>query len=90
MKSLPKLIEIAFWVERCDSSCHRFIYFADVKERLAFYLCKSGGGIHIIEFDCDIITDEIIEGLDMYFVNGRCEEKFSNNSKIDGRVSKRD
>jgi hypothetical protein len=88
MKSLPKLIDIAFWMERCDSSCPEFIYFADVKEQLAFYLCKSGG-IHIIEFDCDIVTDEIIEGLGMYFVNGRCEEKFSESSKIDGRMSKR-
>jgi len=88
IKSLPKLIEIAFWMERCDSSCPEFIYFADVKERLAFNICKSGG-IHIIEFDCDIITNEIIEGLGMYFVKGHCEEKFSASSKIEGRMSKR-
>ena len=88
MKSLPKLIEIAFWMERCDSSCPEFIYFSDVKERLAFYICKSGG-VHIIEFDCDIVTDEVIEGLGMYFVKGRCEEKFSDSSKIEGRMSKR-
>ncbi len=53
---------------------------ADVKEQLAFYLCKSGG-IHIIEFDCDIVTHDVIEGLGMYFVNGHCEEKFSDSSK---------
>lgn len=87
IKSLPKLIEIAFWMQRCDSSCPEFIYFADAKERLAFNICKSGS-IHIIEFDCDIITNEIIEGLGMYFVKGHCEEKFSASSKIEGRMSK--
>jgi len=86
-RSLPSLIDIAFWLGRCDSSCPEYIYFADVKQGIAFYLCKSGG-IHVIQFDCTIVSDEIIEGLDMYFVKGRCEEKFSGSSKIEGRMSK--
>ncbi|MES2454916.1 MAG: hypothetical protein V4594_05235 [Bacteroidota bacterium] len=88
MSSLPALIDIAFWLGRCDCSCPEYIYFADVKDRIAFYLCKSGG-MHIIQFDCDIVSDEIIEGLDMYFVKGGCEERFSGSSKIEGRMSKK-
>lgn len=85
---LPILIEIAFWIERCDARGPEFIYFSDANETIAFYLCKSGG-IHIIEYGKEIVFGELIESLDMQFVNGHCEEKFSEGSKIEGRQSSR-
>lgn len=88
LADLPNLIEIMFWITRCDAGSPPFIYFFDAKERIAFNLCKSGG-IHIIEFGKKIVFNKLIEGLDMYFVNGHCEEKFSNGSKIEGRKSNR-
>jgi len=83
---LPTLIEIVFWIERCDARAPEFIYFSDVNERIAFYLCKYGG-IHVIQYGERIVSDELIESLDMYFINDHCEEKFSSSSKIEGRRS---
>jgi len=83
---LPTLIDIMFWLERCDARAPEFIYFADANEKIAFYLCKRGG-VHAIQYGKKIISDELIESLDMYFVNDYCEEKFSTSSKIDGRMS---
>jgi hypothetical protein len=88
LTDLPTLIEIVFWIERCDARAPEFIYFSDVNETIAFYLCKSGG-IHIIEYGEEIVFDELIENLDMYFVNGHCDEKFSDGSAIEGRQSSR-
>lgn len=85
---LPTFIEIIFWLERCDARAPQFIYFSDVNEKVAFYLCKHGG-IHVIQYGEKIITDELIESLDMYFVEGYCEENFSSSSKIEGRKSSR-
>jgi hypothetical protein len=88
LTDLPTLIEIVFWIERCDTRAPEFIYFSDVNETIAFYLCKSGG-IHIIEYGEEIVFDEVIENLDMYFVNGHCDEKFSDGSAIEVRQSSR-
>lgn len=86
LNDLPIFLDIAFWIGRCDASGPEYIYFSDVNETIAFSLCKSGG-VHIIEYDKEVIFDELIENLGMYFVNGRCEEKFSTGSKIEGRQS---
>jgi hypothetical protein len=88
LTDLPSFVEIAFWIERCDTRSPEYIYFSDTKETIAFYLCKSGG-IHFIEYGKEIVLDELIENLDMYFVNGRCKEQFSQGSKIEGRQSSR-
>ena len=81
---LPTLIEIAFWIERCDAGAPEYIYFSDVNEKLAFYICKLGG-IHLIQYNQEIVFDELVESLGMHFVNQNCEEKFSADSKIEGR-----
>jgi hypothetical protein len=88
LTNLPTLVEIAFWMERCDARGPEHIYISDVNETIAFYLCKSGG-IHIIEYGKEIVFNELIGNLDMHFVNGHCEEKFSDRSKIEGRQSSR-
>jgi hypothetical protein len=85
---LPTFIEIIFWIERCDARAPEFIYISDASEQIAFYLCKSGG-IHIIEYANKILSDDLIKSLEMYHVNGYCEEKFSSSSKIEGRISSR-
>lgn len=88
LTDLTSFIEIAFWIARCDARGPEYIYFSDTNDTIAFYLCKSGG-IHITEYGKEIIVDELIENLDMYFINGHCEEKFFNGSKIEGRQSSR-
>ncbi|MEJ2905181.1 hypothetical protein WAE58_22235 [Pedobacter panaciterrae] len=85
---LPTFIEIIFWIERCDARAPEFIYFCDADEKIAFYLCKSGS-IHIIEYANKILSDDLIESLEMHLINGYCEEKFSSSSKIEGRISSR-
>lgn len=84
LTELTSFIQTMFWITRCDAGSPEYIYFFDANERLAFNLCKSGG-IHIIEYSKEIVFDDLIESLDMYFVNGGCEEKFSDGSKIEGR-----
>ena len=88
LTDLPSFIQIMFWIVRCDAGSPEYIYFFDTNERLGFNLCKSGG-IHIIEYGKEFVFDELMESLDMYFVNGGCEEKFSAGSKIEGRKSNR-
>lgn len=88
LNDLPMLLEIVFWAGRCDASAPEYIYFSDINERIAFNVCKRGG-IHIIEYDKEILFYEQIEDLDMYFVKGHCVEQFSASSKIEGRISKR-
>jgi len=87
-KDLADLIEIAFWIERCDAAGPEFIFFFDQDEKLAFYLCKDGN-VHAIEFENEILSDMVLSRTGWEFVQGSCVDKFSNTSKIEGRKSKR-
>ena len=87
-KDLADLIEIAFWIGRCDAAGPEFIFFFDQDEKLAFYLCKDGN-VHAIEFENEILSDMILSRTGWEFVHGSCVDKFSNTSKIEGRKSKR-
>ena len=75
LQDLPLFIETFFWIGRCDATAPEYIYFADVKDRFAFSICKYGY-IHFIEFEKEILDDEILTQLNLFFVDN-CQEKFS-------------
>lgn len=87
IEDLPKLLEIVFWIERCDASGPEYIFFHDQDEKIAFYLCKDGN-VHIIEFNIEILSDSMLSKNGWEFVQGQCYNKFSATSKIEGRKSK--
>ncbi|NIG54679.1 hypothetical protein [Chitinophaga sp. Cy-1792] len=86
LTDMPALIDIMFWIGRCDAGAPAFIFFCDTNEKMAFTLCQYGG-IHVTAYEPDMITHDLLESTGMYFVEGRCEEEFSDSSKITGRVA---
>lgn len=83
-EGLFDLIDIAFWIERCDASGPEFIFFHDIEERLSFNICKYGI-VHIIEYGTEKLTEEMLERNGWYLIKGGCSDKFSNDGKIKGR-----
>jgi len=78
------LIDIAFWIERCDPSGPEFIFFHDVEERLSFNICKYGT-VHVIEYQNEYLTEKLLNRNGWYLVEDSCFEKFSKDGKIKGR-----
>lgn len=76
LADLPKLIDIAFWFNRCGGQTPEYIYFCDTDEKLCFSICQYGN-IHICEYQNTVVTDELLKGLGMYFEDGRCEDQLS-------------
>jgi hypothetical protein len=81
---LPLLLDIAFWIGRCDARAPEFIYFHDQDEKLAFYLCKYGA-LHLVEFGKKAFSLDLTAKEGWHFVGGSCKEQFSESSKIEGR-----
>jgi len=81
---LPLLLDIAFWIGRCDARAPEFIYFHDHDEKLAFYLCKYGA-LHLVEFNKKAFSLDLTAEEGWQFVRGSCKEQFSESSKIEGR-----
>ncbi|WP_316787720.1 hypothetical protein [Pedobacter frigoris] len=75
LADLPKLLDIAFWFNRCGGKTPEYIYFCDTNEKLCFSICRYGN-IHICEYHNEVVTDELLEGLDMHFDDGRCQDQF--------------
>lgn len=84
LEDFSQCIDTFFWLERCDPSSPEFIFFADKEDRFAFTLCKYGN-LHITEFENEILTEEILNGTDWYFLDERCYNIFSETSTIEGR-----
>lgn len=76
LSDLPKVIDIAFWFNRCGGQTPEYIYFCDTNEKLCFNICRHGN-IHICEYQNEIVTDALVERLGMHFKNGHCEEQLS-------------
>lgn len=83
----PCLINIAFWIERIDTSGPEYLFFYDEKNRFAFYLCKYGK-VHTIEFESEILNKEILKKHNWKEIDDRCYDSFSDSGKIEGRTIK--
>lgn len=82
---LPQMVNMMFWTERCDPQCCEYIYFADAAGKLAFFLCKDGN-VHTVEYEKEILTEEILSGNDWHLFNGTCQDKFTDDGAIEGRI----
>ena len=87
LDDLPKMINIAFWMERCDPAAPEYMYFADSENKLAFYLCKDGN-VHFITFWDNLITNELLDYSGWEIVDGRCYDNFTDDGVIEGRIFK--
>ena len=87
LEDLLSLINIAFWIERCDPSAPEYIFFYDIENRLAFYLCKYGN-VHTIEYGTEILNLEILAEQDWFKIDGGCFDKFTEDGIIEGRELK--
>jgi len=82
--TLFDLVDIAFWIERCDASGPEFIFFHDVEEKLSFNICKHGN-VHIIEYGRNRLTKKLLKQNGWYLINDRCFDKFTKDGRIKGR-----
>jgi len=87
LDELPTLINIAFWIERCDPSAPEYIFFTDIENRLSFFLCKDGN-VHTIEYGKEILTKKVLDEQNWYRIEERCYDKFSHDGMIEGRELK--
>jgi hypothetical protein len=83
VSEIENLVEIFFWLERCDASIPEYIFWHDTKERFCFYLCKYGN-IHFVDFtNGKLITDDELKKIG--FIVNEDYDQFS----IDGRIENR-
>lgn len=83
LETLFDLVDVAFWIERCDPSGPEFIFFHDIKEKLSFNICQYGS-VHITEYERKRLTKKTLEQNGCYLVNG-CFDRFSSDGRIKGR-----
>jgi hypothetical protein len=81
---LSELIDIAFWIERCDANGPEFIFFHETNEKLSFNMCKYGN-VHVIEYENELLDNEILERNNWTVLEGECFDKFSEDGRIKGR-----
>ena len=86
VNDLPMMLNIVFWLIRCNARAPEFIYFHDQDEKLAFYLCKYGA-LHLVEFNSKIISADLLTRYGLQLVQGSCDDQFQESSRIEGRKS---
>ncbi len=82
--TLFDLIDIDFWIERCDASGPEFIFFHDVKEKLSFNICKYSN-VHVIEYGRKRLTKKLLNQNGWYLIKDECFDKFTKDGRIKGR-----
>ncbi|MCB0507669.1 MAG: hypothetical protein R2739_09235 [Chitinophagales bacterium] len=89
IENLQEIIEILFWIIRCDPSVPEYISLFDENEQLSIFLCKYGN-IHLAEFNKEQLTNHQLEILGWSIIEGQETDNFSDNGKIIGRQLKVD
>ena len=80
---IESLVEIFFWLERCDASIPEYVFWADSNERFCFYFCKYGN-IHFVDFtNGNLISEKDLEKLN--FIVNQDYDQFSDNGIIENR-----
>lgn len=86
VSEIEKLVEIFFWLERCDASIPEYVFWHDTKERFCFYFCKYGN-IHFINFTNEkLMTDT--ELINLGFIVNEDYDQFSLDGSIENRQLK--
>lgn len=84
LDSLFDLVDIAFWVERCDASGPEYIFFHDTVGRLSFNICKHGN-VHLLEYEKETLSEEMLQLHGWHVMDDRCYDKFTTDGRIKGR-----
>jgi hypothetical protein len=83
IEEINNLVEIFFWLERCDASIPEYVFWNDSKDRFCFYFCKYGN-IHFIDFtNGNLITETELENFG--FIVNEDYDQFSENGIIENR-----
>lgn len=80
LDSLPDMIEIVFWITRCDPSAAEYILFFDTDEKVQFTVCKYGN-VHLTEFRQENLSAEKLTALGWHILSGQEVDNFSKSSK---------
>lgn len=84
LKSLDDIMEILFWIIRCDPSVAEYIFLFDEKEQVELFLCKYGN-LHLTEFKKEQLTEDRLNALGFAVIKGDKFDNFTDDGKIDGR-----
>ena len=81
-----EIVEIIFWLSRCSPQMNNIIIF-DKMERYYLNICKYGN-IHMTGLNGNIISEEVIKKIGLKIVEGKENDNFTDNGKINGRKIK--
>jgi hypothetical protein len=83
IEEINNLVEILFWLERCDASIPEYVFWTDTKDRFCFYFCKYGN-IHFVDFtNGNLISETELENFG--FIVNEDYDQFSENGIIENR-----
>ncbi len=84
LDSLFDLVDIAFWIGRCDAAGPEYIFFHDTADRISFNICKHGN-VHLLEYEKETLPGELLQLYGWQVMDDQCYEKFTADGKIKGR-----
>lgn len=86
LESMPNIIQIIFWITRCDASVPEYIFMFDQDEKIQISLCKYGN-IHLTQFDTEVLTTKKLTDLGWTIIEDELDN-FSQAGAIEGRQLK--
>lgn len=84
LEDLPALIDIFFWISRCDPAAPEYIFFFDADEKVEFTICKYGN-IHLTQFGNEVLTSTTLQTHGWRVIEGTEWDNFTEDSIIPGR-----
>lgn len=82
--SLPDMIEVLFWISRCDPSVSDFMYLIDKDGQMKMFICKYGN-IHLTELGSEKLTEDLLNSQGWTVIDGPEYDNFSPSGRIKGR-----
>jgi len=82
-KLSEEIVDIVFWLVRCSPQMDNIMIF-DKNERYYLNICKYGN-IHFTGLDGNNISRDIIDKIGLKVIEGREDDNFTNDGKINGR-----
>lgn len=85
--NLADVMDILFWVTRCDPAAPEYIFLFDKDEQMQLQLCKYGN-LHLREFHEERLAREQLAALGFKIIEGRESDPFTKDGKVKGRQIK--
>lgn len=87
LNDLPAMVEVLFWLTRCDPSVAEYIFLFDKEQKVQICICKYGN-VHLTEFKNERLTNGLLTDKGWRIIEGEEFDNFSEGGAIDGRVLK--